>query len=102
MLNCQIQAVVAWVRWRSKSPFLFIPSPNVAENHQYKNAMAIANEEAAVVIEEKELEHRFQSEIDSLLTDVEWRTKLGKNIKKLAKPNATKSIVEQINALVND
>ena len=32
---------------------LFIPSPNVAENHQYKNAMAIANEEAAVVIEEK-------------------------------------------------
>ena len=81
---------------------LFIPSPNVAENHQYKNAMAIANEEAAVVIEEKELEHRFQSEIDALLTDVEWRAKLGKNIKKLAKPNATKSIVEQINALVND
>ena len=81
---------------------LFIPSPNVAENHQYKNAMAIANEEAAVVIEEKELENRFQSEIDALLTDVEWRAKLGKNIKKLAKPNATKSIVEQINALVND
>jgi len=81
---------------------LFIPSPNVAENHQYKNAIAIANEEAAVVIEEKELEHRFQSEIDALLTDFEWRTKLGKKIKKLAKPNATKSIVEQINALVND
>ena len=81
---------------------LFIPSPNVAENHQYKNAMAIASEEAAVVIEEKELEHRFQSEIDALLTDIEWRTKLGQNIKKLAKPNATKSIVEQINALVND
>ena len=52
---------------------LFIPSPNVAENHQYKNAMAIASEEAAVVIEEKELEHRFQYEIDALLTDVEWR-----------------------------
>ena len=55
-----------------------------------------------MVIEEKELEHRFQSEIDALLTDFEWRTKLGKKIKKLAKPNATKSIVEQINALVND
>lgn len=81
---------------------LFIPSPNVAENHQYKNAMAIANKEAAVVIQEKELEHRFRIELDTLLTDVKWRKKLGRNIKKLAKPNATKSIVEQINTLVND
>ena len=81
---------------------LFIPSPNVAENHQYKNAMAIANKEAAVVIQEKELEHRFRIELDTLITDVKWRKKLGRNIKKLAKPNATKSIVEQMNTLVND
>jgi UDP-N-acetylglucosamine--N-acetylmuramyl-(pentapeptide) pyrophosphoryl-undecaprenol N-acetylglucosamine transferase len=81
---------------------LFIPSPNVAENHQYKNAIAIANKDAAIVIEEHELEHKFQTEIDVLLSDKERRTTLGKNIKKLAKPDATTSIVKQIKSLVND
>ena len=81
---------------------LFIPSPNVAENHQYKNAIAIANKDAAIVIQEHELEHKFQTEIDVLLSDKERRSTLGKNIKNLAKPDATQSIVKQIKSLVND
>ena len=81
---------------------LFIPSPNVAENHQFKNAIAVAEKGAAIVIEEKELDKNFEKEIDELLTNMTLRSTLGGNIKKLAKPNATASIVEQVKALVND
>jgi UDP-N-acetylglucosamine--N-acetylmuramyl-(pentapeptide) pyrophosphoryl-undecaprenol N-acetylglucosamine transferase len=81
---------------------LFIPSPNVAENHQFKNAIAVAEKGAAIVIEEKELDKNFEKEIDELLTNMTLRLTLGGNIKKLAKSNATASIVEQVKALVND
>ena len=81
---------------------LFIPSPNVAENHQFKNAIAVAEKGAAIVIEEKELDKNFEKEIDELLTNITLRSILGGNIKKLAKSNATASIVEQVKALVND
>ncbi len=81
---------------------LFIPSPNVAENHQFKNAIAVAEKGAAIVIEEKELDKNFEKEIDELLTNITLRSTLGGNIKKLAKSNATASIVEQVKALVND
>ena len=81
---------------------LFIPSPNVAENHQFKNAIAVAEKGAAIVIEEKELDKNFEKEIDELLANMTLRSTLGGNIKKLAKSNATASIVEQVKALVND
>ena len=77
---------------------LFIPSPNVAENHQFKNAIAVAEKGAAIVIEEKELDKNFEKEIDELLTNITLRSTLGGNIKKLAKSNATASIVEQVKA----
>jgi UDP-N-acetylglucosamine--N-acetylmuramyl-(pentapeptide) pyrophosphoryl-undecaprenol N-acetylglucosamine transferase len=81
---------------------LFIPSPNVAENHQYKNALAIANKDAALVIEENELDQKFQTQLDVLLSDKKKREVLGKNIKNLAKPGATQSIIKQVKSLVND
>jgi UDP-N-acetylglucosamine--N-acetylmuramyl-(pentapeptide) pyrophosphoryl-undecaprenol N-acetylglucosamine transferase len=81
---------------------LFIPSPNVAENHQYKNALAIANKNAAFVIEENELDHKFQTQLDILLSEENVRKTLGRNIKNLAKPEATQSIIKQIKSLVND
>jgi UDP-N-acetylglucosamine--N-acetylmuramyl-(pentapeptide) pyrophosphoryl-undecaprenol N-acetylglucosamine transferase len=81
---------------------LFIPSPNVAENHQYKNALAIAKKDAAFVIEENELDQKFQTQLDVLISDKKKRDILGKNIKNLAKPDATQSIVKQIKSLVND
>ena len=81
---------------------LFIPSPNVAENHQYKNALAIARKDAAFVIEENELDQKFKTQLDVLISDKKKRENLGKNIKNLAKPYATQSIVKQIKSLVND
>ncbi|HSQ46696.1 MAG TPA: undecaprenyldiphospho-muramoylpentapeptide beta-N-acetylglucosaminyltransferase, partial [Lutibacter sp.] len=81
-------------------PVIFIPSPNVAEDHQTKNAMAVVNSNAALLLKESELSE-FQSNIEALLENEELQQTLGKNIKKLALPNATKDIVEEIVKLIN-
>ncbi|HEY9169253.1 MAG TPA: undecaprenyldiphospho-muramoylpentapeptide beta-N-acetylglucosaminyltransferase [Lutibacter sp.] len=81
-------------------PVIFIPSPNVAEDHQTKNAMAVVNSNAALLLKESEL-GEFQSNVKELLENVELQQVLSKNIKKLALPNATKDIVEEIVKLIN-
>ena len=81
-------------------PVIFIPSPNVAEDHQTKNALAVVNNDAALMLKESEL-NMFQSNIEALLENEELQQVLGKNIKKLALPNATKDIVEEIVKLIN-
>ena len=82
-------------------PVIFIPSPNVAEDHQTKNARAIAQKEAAILIPEKDLDTQFIPEFKKLLSSLELQKRLGKNIKKLAKPEATKEIVKEIKKLLN-
>jgi UDP-N-acetylglucosamine--N-acetylmuramyl-(pentapeptide) pyrophosphoryl-undecaprenol N-acetylglucosamine transferase len=77
-------------------PVLFIPSPNVAEDHQTKNAQAIADKQGAVMLKESQLDTQFQPVFKSLLDSEEKRHQLGSNIKKLARPNATNDIVEEI------
>lgn len=81
-------------------PVLFIPSPNVAEDHQTKNAKSIVDHKAALMLSEKELETSFESEISKLIEDESLRASLGKNIKELAKPHATISIVEELKKLM--
>ncbi|NKQ39769.1 MAG: undecaprenyldiphospho-muramoylpentapeptide beta-N-acetylglucosaminyltransferase [Methanosarcinales archaeon] len=76
-------------------PTIFIPSPNVAEDHQTKNAQAVVDKNAAIMIKENELE-RFQILFAGLLEDEERQQELGNNIKKLALPNATKNIVDEV------
>lgn len=77
-------------------PVLFIPSPNVAEDHQTKNAEAIVNKKAAYMIKQSELEAKFDTQIEQLLNNEEIRVGLSENLKKLAKPNATAAIVAEI------
>jgi UDP-N-acetylglucosamine--N-acetylmuramyl-(pentapeptide) pyrophosphoryl-undecaprenol N-acetylglucosamine transferase len=77
-------------------PVIFIPSPNVAEDHQTKNAEAIVKENGALLIKEKNLDFEFENEFLKLFKDEEYQKDLSKNIKKLAKPNATKAIVAEI------
>ena len=81
-------------------PVIFIPSPNVAEDHQTKNALAVVNQNAALLLKESEL-GEFQSNMQELLENEELQQVLSKNIKKLALPNATKDIVEEIVKLIN-
>ncbi|WP_271855674.1 undecaprenyldiphospho-muramoylpentapeptide beta-N-acetylglucosaminyltransferase [Patiriisocius marinus] len=77
-------------------PVMFIPSPNVAEDHQTKNALSISEKDAAILLREKEADENFEPLLKSLLDDKERQQKLSENIKSLAKPNATNHIVDEI------
>ena len=81
-------------------PVIFIPSPNVAEDHQTKNALAIVDEKGALMLKESELEDRFDEVFENLISDEDLQKELSENIKKLAKPNATKDIIEEIIKLI--
>lgn len=81
-------------------PVLFIPSPNVAENHQYKNAKALADKNAAYVLEESQLEKDFDTVLKTLFKDKVQQQQLSENIKQLAKPNATSDIVNVLETLI--
>lgn len=81
-------------------PVVFIPSPNVAEDHQTKNAQAIVKENAAILIPERDLEVDFQNKFTPLSTSKDRQEELGENIKKLALVNATKDIVDEVEKLL--
>ena len=75
---------------------IFIPSPNVAEDHQTKNAKSIVDRDAAILIRESELNELFVPTFKDLYNNKEKQVELGQNFKKLALPQATKDIVDQI------
>ena len=82
-------------------PVLFIPSPNVAEDHQTKNALALVKEDAALMLKESRLDEEFEATFKELMHSKERQTTLGENIRKLALPNATGHIVDEIEKLLN-
>ena len=81
-------------------PTIFIPSPNVAEDHQTKNAKAIVDKNGAILLKENELDEKFETIFSNLISDESLQKELSQNIKSLAKPNATKDIVEEIIKLI--
>jgi UDP-N-acetylglucosamine--N-acetylmuramyl-(pentapeptide) pyrophosphoryl-undecaprenol N-acetylglucosamine transferase len=81
-------------------PTIFIPSPNVAEDHQTKNAKAISDKNGAILIKESELEVQFETIFSDLISNESKQLELSQNIKKLALPNASKQIADEIMKLV--
>lgn len=81
-------------------PTIFIPSPNVAEDHQTKNAQAIVDKGGAILIRESELDTQFTGIFNKLVSDENLQRNLSENIKKLARVNATKDIVAEIIKLI--
>lgn len=81
-------------------PVLFVPSPNVAEDHQAKNALAVVKKNAAMMLKENELDEKIETQFFALMASEEKQKELGKNIKKLALPNATARIVDEIEKLI--
>ena len=81
-------------------PSVLIPSPNVTENHQYHNAMALVERNAARIIEEKDLTgERLLAEIETLLADREGLAEIGRNAKEMAHIDAGAQIASIILAL---
>ncbi|WP_310559979.1 undecaprenyldiphospho-muramoylpentapeptide beta-N-acetylglucosaminyltransferase [Flavobacterium sp.] len=83
-------------------PVIFIPSPNVAEDHQTKNAKSIVDKKGALMLKEPELETQFSIVFEALLKDIGKQEQLSNNIKQLALPNATKQIVDEIVSLIKN
>lgn len=81
-------------------PTIFIPSPNVAEDHQTKNAKAIVDKNGALLIKESDLDFQFETVFSDLISNENKQIELSQNIKKMALPNATKTIVEEIKKLI--
>lgn len=84
----------------AKKACILVPSPNVAEDHQTKNAKALADKEAAILIPDKDAGTRLVDEALQLLFDDSRAEKLRANIAKLAKPDATEDIVNEIEKLI--
>jgi UDP-N-acetylglucosamine--N-acetylmuramyl-(pentapeptide) pyrophosphoryl-undecaprenol N-acetylglucosamine transferase len=80
-------------------PVIFIPSPNVAEDHQTKNAKAIADQHGAILVRENELE-TFPIIFETLIKDKGKQEHLSENINELALPGATTDIVNEIEQLL--
>lgn len=77
-------------------PVIFIPSPNVAEDHQTKNAKAIVEKKGAILLKEANLDSQFKNVFLSLLSNKKEQIELAVNIKKMAKPLATSDIIKEI------
>jgi UDP-N-acetylglucosamine--N-acetylmuramyl-(pentapeptide) pyrophosphoryl-undecaprenol N-acetylglucosamine transferase len=77
-------------------PVIFIPSPNVAEDHQTKNAFALVDRNAAILIKDNDARKQLVETAISLLKDSDRQIRLCENIKRLAQPNAAEKIVAEI------
>ena len=83
-----------------KKPTILVPSPNVAEDHQTKNALALVNKDAAVLVKDLEAKDTLIPTAIELLNDSERKNILQSNISKLGKPNATSDIVDELEKLL--
>ncbi|WP_312186411.1 undecaprenyldiphospho-muramoylpentapeptide beta-N-acetylglucosaminyltransferase [Sphingobacterium sp.] len=82
-------------------PVILVPSPNVAEDHQTKNAMALVHKEAAILVKDSDAAKELVPKALSLLKNASSIVQLSENIKKLGKLNADVQIAEEVYKLVN-
>lgn len=75
---------------------IFVPSPNVTEDHQTHNAMALVNKEAALIVRDTEAREKLMETACGLLEDTEKIARLEKNISELALRDAAMTIVDEI------
>jgi len=81
-------------------PVILVPSPNVAEDHQTRNAMALAEKDAAIVISDDNAEKRLVGEAIKLISDNQKKKTLSENIAKMAERNADIRIAREVLKLI--
>lgn len=81
-------------------PVILIPSPNVAEDHQTKNALALANNGAAIMVRDAEALTALRPNLDELLSNNEKQTAMAQAIKAMGVRNAADKIVDQIEKII--
>lgn len=83
-----------------KKPCILVPSPNVAEDHQTKNAMALVQKDAAILVKDEEATEQLIATAVELSNDLDHQKKLSSAISKLGLPKATENIVEEAEKIV--
>jgi len=81
-------------------PVILVPSPNVAEDHQTHNAMALVKQNAALMVKDIDARAQLVDKALGLLNDETLKLELATHIKQMAKPDADKHIVEQILSVI--
>ncbi|MDQ3291625.1 MAG: UDP-N-acetylglucosamine--N-acetylmuramyl-(pentapeptide) pyrophosphoryl-undecaprenol N-acetylglucosamine transferase, partial [Bacteroidota bacterium] len=81
-------------------PAILVPSPNVAEDHQTQNALALVNRQAALLVKDAEAATKLYPTAFELLADKAKQVELSANIQKLGKPDAAQNIVDQLISLL--
>lgn len=84
----------------AKKPAILVPSPNVSEDHQTRNALALVKQDAAVLITDAEARERLITEALTLLNDTDRCVNLSANIAAMGKPDAALNIVKEIEKLI--
>jgi UDP-N-acetylglucosamine--N-acetylmuramyl-(pentapeptide) pyrophosphoryl-undecaprenol N-acetylglucosamine transferase len=85
-----------------KKPVILVPSPNVAEDHQTKNALALVQEQAAMFVADRDAEAKLIDRAIELLNDKSTQKKLSDNMSKLALPNADEVIAQEVIQITNN
>jgi UDP-N-acetylglucosamine--N-acetylmuramyl-(pentapeptide) pyrophosphoryl-undecaprenol N-acetylglucosamine transferase len=83
-------------------PIILVPSPNVAEDHQTKNAMALVENDAAIIVKDSEAEDQLIHEIVKLNLDENRQRQLSDNCHKMGIPDAAERIVKEVEKLIKD
>ena len=81
---------------------IFVPSPNVAEDHQTHNAMALVNRYAAMMVTDAEADKKLMKTACALIDEPERITLLEKNIAKLARTDAAMDIVKEVYSVISN
>lgn len=80
---------------------VFVPSPNVAEDHQTKNAMALVNQNAALLVNDMEAKNKLVPQVLEVLDDELLLTKLRRNISKMAFNDSAEIIADEVMKLID-
>ena len=83
-------------------PVILVPSPNVAEDHQTRNAEALSSRNAAIMLSDRDAEQKLVDTIFDLLNDEEKQQELSENIKKLGISNAAERIAVEVTKLMEN
>ena len=79
-----------------KKPCILVPSPNVAEEHQTKNAMNLVKHDAAILVKDGEARKKLGATIISLMNEIQRQKKLSENISRLSFPNSAEAIAKEV------
>jgi UDP-N-acetylglucosamine--N-acetylmuramyl-(pentapeptide) pyrophosphoryl-undecaprenol N-acetylglucosamine transferase len=85
-----------------KKPVILVPSPNVAEDHQTKNAMALVEREAAILVKDTEARQILVDECMALIKNEAKQVQLKNNIASFSMPDAAERIVTEVLRVIEE